>query len=107
VLLAFLAFNTTGCALIGIVLVPFQLLLSLLGAAGGAVGIADVRPDISPRPIARAVSDEQWLVTNLRPDTTCNITCSAPGRASRTYAWPKDFDECDGQCVVVRLDRNR
>jgi hypothetical protein len=103
---AFIALNTTGCAVLNILLLPIQLLFSLLGALGGLVGLDDVTPDRNPPPVVCQVEGGKWLVTGLTPDAPCTIVCSAPGRETRRYAWPKDFEGRGGD-VVVRLDPSK
>jgi hypothetical protein len=98
--LAFVFFNTTGCALLGLVLLPFKLLISLLGALGGAVGVADALPERGPPPLARHLGGERWIVEGLRDDSPCAIVCTAPGCAPRSYAWPADFVGSRGELVV-------
>ena len=104
VLFLFLVVNSTGCVLLDIIKIPLQLFFSIVGGAAGFVGLTDVRPSPEPPPIVRNVGGEQWLVTGLAPDVPCKITCSAPGFAPRTYAWPDDFGGRGGE-VAVRLDR--
>ncbi len=106
VLLAFLALNTTGCAILNLVMLPIQLLFAILGGLGSIVGLSDVTPDRGPPPIVRQVDGERWLVTGLSPDAPCSIVCSAPGRETRTYAWPREFEGRGGD-VVVRLEPAR
>jgi hypothetical protein len=95
-----------GCILIELVLLPFQLIFGLFGAAGGAVGIAQVEPPDATPPVVRQVDPEHWAVTGLREDVRCEIVCSAPGFEPRTYSWPRDFYN-HGEDVEVRLERSR
>src|SRR5262249_51643219 len=104
VLLAFVVFDTTGCAVLDIVMLPIRLVLSLLGAIGGAIGIADAVPERGPPPVVSRVGEERWAVDGLRSDAPCTIVCSAPGFETRTFAWPADFDDVRGE-VAVRLER--
>jgi hypothetical protein len=101
--LAFLALNLTGCAVLNILMLPIQLLFTLLGAVGGLVGLDYAEPDRHPAPVVCRVDGEKWLITGLAPDAPCTIVCSAPGCETRTYAWPRDFAG-RGEDVVVRLD---
>lgn len=101
-----LLLGTSGCFLLGLVLLPFQLLFSLFGVAGGAVAVAQVEPPDAPAPVAREVAPDQWEVTGLREDVRCEIVCSAPGCAPQTYSWPRDFVN-HGEHVDVRFERSR
>ena len=101
-----LVLTASGCALLAILLLPIQLLFSLFGAAGGAVGIVKVDPPDGPAPVARQVDADHWQVTGLREEVRCEIVCSAPGFATKTYSWPADFYD-HGEDVEVRLERAR
>ena len=101
-----LALSASGCALLGLLILPFQLIFGLFGAAGGAVGIAQVDPPGSPAPVAREIAPSQWEVTGLREDVRCEIVCSAPGCETKTYSWPRDFYD-HGERVDVHLERSR
>jgi hypothetical protein len=103
---AALVIASTGCALFGLLLLPLKLLFSLFGAAGAAVGIAQVDPPDAPAPLVRQVAPEQWEVTGLREDVRCEIVCTAPGCEPRTYWWPRDFAG-GGEEVSVHLERSR
>jgi hypothetical protein len=100
----FLVLNTTGCALLQLIAIPFKLLFSLFGAAGSAIGVAYATPPSDPPAMVSAAGEETWLVEGLRRDEPCRITCSAPGRVSRSFEWPRDFEGSDGN-VTVLLDR--
>jgi hypothetical protein len=101
-----LLLGASGCALLQIVMLPFQLLFSLLGAAGGAVGICDVRPVTAPPPVVENVAPDQWRVTGLRADVSCRIVCTAEGVEPRVYEWPRDFAG-SGEDVLVQFDGTR
>jgi hypothetical protein len=103
---AALALSASGCVLLGLLVLPFELLFSLFGAAGGAVGIAQVDPPGGPAPVAQQIAPEQWVVTGLREDVRCEIVCSAPGFETTTYSWPRDFVNHGGK-VDVHLERSR
>ena len=97
---------STGCILIEILLIPIQLLFSLFGAAGGAIGIAQVEPPNATPPVVQQIDAEHWQVTGLREDVRCQIVCTAPGFETKTYSWPSDFYN-HGEDVEVRLERSK
>jgi hypothetical protein len=101
-----LVLASSGCVLLGLVLLPFELLFGLFGAAGAVLGIAQVDPPDAPAPLAREVGPGQWQVTGLREDVRCEIVCSAPGFESKTYSWPRDFVD-HGEYVEVHFERGR
>jgi hypothetical protein len=103
---AALALSVSGCVLLGLLVLPFELIIGLFGAAGGAVGIAQVDPPGAPAPVAREIAPSRWEVTGLREDVRCKIVCSAPGFETRTYSWPRDFYN-HGETVDVHLERSR
>jgi hypothetical protein len=107
---SFLVLNLTGCALLSLVVLPIQLLFSLLSslgtAAGGAVGIVYAEPIEGPPAVVQRVGESAWLVDGLSPRAPCRIVCSAPGCEPRTYDWPRDF-EGRGENVTVRLEPKR
>ena len=98
--------NLTGCGILNLLLLPFQLVFSLLGAAASSVGLSDVVPSHGPAPVVQEATDGKWLVSGLRRDAPCTIVCSAPQCDSQTFAWPGDF-RGQGEEVAVRLERSR
>jgi hypothetical protein len=97
--------NVTGCAgLVEILMLPIKLLFELLGAAGSAVGLSHAVPMPEPAPLVQSAGPERWLVTGLRREEPCVITCAAPGFAPKSFRWPEDFSGRDEE-VAVRLER--
>ena len=95
VVLAAAVLQLAGCFIGTLLMVPLQLIFGLFAAIGGTlagiVSISDVPPDTGPPPSIIEIAPDRWMVDGLRIDQPCTITCSAPGYAPRTYAWPRDF----------------
>ena len=108
--------NVSGCGLVQLVTLPFQLIFSLLGLIGDGVGslvdsIVLVEPISGPPPIVRSHEPGEFALGPVGPESRFRVVCSAPAHETVTYLWPDDFPESsrpDGgevrvQCWLPRV----
>lgn len=92
--------NVSGCSILSILAIPFQILMSIFGFVGDGLGslvdaVVMVEPLEGPPPQVRMVEPGEWALDETQPGSRFRVTVSAPGHVSRQYLWPDDFPQSD------------
>ena len=89
VLAMLLVFETTGCALLQLALLPVQLLVKLVSAAGNGVAslfgeVVLAEPVEGPAPTVRRIDADRYLVEGAAGSRFV-VTCAAGGGEPRSW----------------------
>jgi hypothetical protein len=98
VLAAFMVLSSSGCGLLGVLMVPFQLLFEVIGGVFDVVGqgldaVVLVEPIDGPAPTVRLAGSSSVVLTDVVPGSRFRVTfatdAAGTGHEAVVFAWPE------------------